>query len=150
MNHYTDKISDYVLGIMDSAEILALEKHARACEQCRAAIVQERRLMAQIGATFAAVPQLSHVRLMHRMPAPTRRAISHTWQRAATVMAMAVFLLIGGFSLRPLGSTPVVASPAPSLVALTATVTTTAPTSTPTQLAQGVFATPIPEPVNGY
>lgn len=152
MKHYTDKISDYVLGMLDSAEIPHIEKHAQICEACRAAITQERQLLAQIGATFAAVPQPSHARLMSRMPKPptTRRSVQQTWQRAVSVMAMAVFLLIGGFTLRPVGSTPVVASPAPSLVALTATATTHAPTSTPTQLAQGITVTPVPEAISGY
>ncbi len=150
-NHYTDKISDYVLGMLDSADIPHLEKHAQCCETCRTAIAQERQLLAQISATFTVMPQPTHARLMRLMPAPptARRTFNQAWQRAVTVMAMAIFLLIGGFTLRPNGSTPIIASPAPSMVALTATVTTAAPTSTPTQLAQGVFVTPVPKP-DGY
>ena len=145
MNHYTDKISDYVLGMLDSAEIPHLEKHARSCEQCRAAIAQERQLMQLVGGTLSAVPSPTHARLMRHMPAPpkARRTLTHLWQRAATVVAMAVFLLVGGFAMRPVGSTAVMASPAASLVALTATATTQ-PTSTPTQLAQHAIVTPVP------
>ena len=149
MNHYTDKISDYVLGLLDLSEIRPLEQHAQTCEQCRTAIGQERQLATQISATFSAVPQPTHARLMRLMPTPpsTRRTLGQTWQRAVTAVAMAVFLLIGGFTLRPVGSLAVTASPAPSLVALTATATTM-PTSTPTQLAKGMTVTPIP--VHGY
>lgn len=152
MNHNTEKISDYVLGILDARESVVLERHAQGCEQCRTAIADERQMMAQIGGALAAIPQPTHAKLMRLMPTipTTRRAVKQTWQRAATVMALAVFLLVGGVMVRPIGSTPVITSPAPSLVALTATVTTAAPTSTPTQLAQGIFVTPVPEPINGY
>jgi anti-sigma factor RsiW len=151
MNHSTEQISDYVLGILESAEIPILEQHANSCEQCRAAIAQERQLLQRIGMTFAAAPKPTHAHLMRRMPTPpTRQAVGQMWQRSATVMAMIVFLLIGGFMLQPAGSTSAVATPVPSLVALTATVTNAAPTATPTQLAQRLFVTPVPEPVHGY
>ena len=150
MNHCKDQVSDYVLGLLSSAEAARLERHARVCESCRAAVARERQLYSQIGATLAAVPEPTHARMMRLMPDPPtrRRAVSRSWQRAVTALALAVFLLIGGFGLRPIGTATVTASPSASLVAATATATTIAPTSTPTQLAHIVTITP--EPVKGY
>lgn len=144
--------TDYVLGLLDSAETRALEQHAAICDDCRSAIESERRISQLMRSTVATLPRANQTRLNTLMPAipgQTQRTSSIwlRWQNGLAVAAVFVAMLIGNISLSTNGGVDSVNStPIPALIAQTATATNQ-PTSTPTQLAQSTntpLATPVP------
>lgn len=148
-----DKIVDYVLGLLDSAESQSLEQHATICADCRQAIAAERKLASQMRSTIAALPRPNHAHMMRLMPAaPQKRSfarLAHRWQHAAAVAAMLVMLIVGSFGINWSSTSPdAIASPVPAHVHITETATQN-PTATATQDATPTtFAlltvTPIP------
>lgn len=145
--------TDYVLGLLDSAETQALEQHAATCDDCRSAIESERRISHLMRSTVASLPRADKTRLNTLMPAipghnRQSRSIWMRWQNGLAVAAVLIAMMIGNISLNGTGNgSSVNSTPAPALIANTATATN-APTSTPTQLAQSTntpLVTPVPE-----
>lgn len=145
--------ADYVLGLLDSAESQSLEQHAATCDDCRSAIEAERRISQMMRSTVSALPRANQTRLNTLMPAFPKQprqssGIWLRWQNGLAVAAVFVAMMIGNISLNSgaVGN-GVSSTPAPALVANTATATN-APTSTPTQLAQSTntpLVTPVPD-----
>ncbi len=149
---YRKQLSDYVLGMLDSAEISALENHLLTCPDCRTALERERSIGSRVRGTLTAIPAPNHARMMRLMPpaptAATRTAYGTPWQRAFAFVMAFVALITANIGMQFQDTFgPVTASPMPAYVLSTATATG-APTATATRLAY-TTATPIstPEPV---
>ena len=132
-------IVDYVLGLLDSAEIETLERHAASCSACRLAIQQERQVGQLVRSALAATPQPTHARLMELKPGlPTKQPAHHRWAlglQRNLAMAMVVLVLFLGIGFQQMqGGWGAVASPMPTAYALTSTATAE-PTATQTQIA---------------
>ncbi len=147
---YRKQLSDYVLGLLDSAENGALEQHLLTCSDCRNTVERERSISNRVRGTLTAMPTPSHAHLMKMMPsapsAQPRPAFGAPWQRAFAFVAAFVALIAANVNMQ-FESTfnTVSASPMPAYVLSTATATG-APTATATRLAY-TTATPISTPV---
>lgn len=79
-NHITDRVHDYVLGLLEPAERTAVEAHVAHCATCRVALQRERALVQLLRETASAVPQLPEARLRQLMPRPPQRRLP-LWER---------------------------------------------------------------------
>lgn len=152
MTHDLDsqRLSDYVLGLLDSAESSQVEIHLLTCEQCRAQVERERQLTQSLRNTVAALPMPTHARMMRMMPAaptkPVGFSFGSAWQRTATIVVATATLIAANLGLQVNGNSgSPVASPVPAHMALTATFTEQ-PTATATRLAF-TTSTPMMTPV---
>ena len=144
---YQAQLADYVLGLLDSAEITPLESHLATCPDCRAALTQERAVLQAVRRTVSALPMPTHARLLQLRPAPPTRQPKTSWQGVVAFAAAITALIAGnlGFQLNHHAITAT-ASPLPANAIITATMTPTV-THVATQFAYSASRpTAIPTP----
>lgn len=132
--HILNKVPDYVLDLLPSAERQQVERHIVACAACRQAVRQERVFNQVVRSTLqtATQPPAGHLRRL--MPAvPGRRAVSGRrsyfflnlagWQKQLAFLCLFTAMLLGSLSLHLSESQRLWSAPSPTFLAVTATTT---------------------------
>jgi anti-sigma factor RsiW len=136
----SDRIRDYVLGLLPPSEAREMAGHVAGCDRCQDVVRRERAVGQLVRLTVERAARPDPARLRARRPVPRR----HLWslQRAVALAGVMLLILFGGWMLpgTPAGDTvwqqPVTVVSTPSLAPThTQTHTPTVPV-TATQVAE--------------
>jgi len=99
---WTDRLSEYVDGELDSATHAALEAHLATCASCRATRDELQRVIARARGVGYREPATDlwgaiETSITANAPRPARRLVTISWVRLAVAAAM-VAVLAGGFA----------------------------------------------------
>lgn len=127
-------ITDYTLGLLNTAERKAVEMHAADCPACRAELGADQQLTNLLRTTLQTATHVDNGRLQKLMPAlPTRRPTriwQQTLQRQLVPVCMLLLLFFGGLGVyQTMQHEPTGGVGFPTALAVTATNTAT-PTET--------------------
>lgn len=132
--HILNKVPDYVLDLLPSAERQQVERHIVVCADCRQAIRQERAFSQAVRSTLQTATQPPAGRLPRLMPAvPGRRAVSGrrsrfffnltSWQKQLAFLCLFTAVLLGSLGLHLSQPQRLWSAPSPTFLAVTATTT---------------------------
>lgn len=131
--HFSNQISDYLLGLLPAAEQQALESHLAGCPHCRQAVLNQQQFLQTVRTTLAVATRPGTGQLTRLMPPPPlrRRPQLNLMRRSMAGVALLVVLILGGLNWQ-LGYNNHWRNPVVTVLAVTATHQ---PTSTATNMA---------------
>jgi anti-sigma factor RsiW len=130
-NHVFNQISDYVLDLLPGNERKQVERHTSACIQCRLALQQETQLTEMARSTLQIASRPDSRRLRQLMPPVPKQHESWwsriwqgpMWHKQLVPLGLLLILLFGAWGMWQSGQNSVWASPSPTFLAATATMT---------------------------
>jgi anti-sigma factor RsiW len=148
--HVTNRISDYLLGLLSSSENRQVEAHIHHCAHCRHALTEERQIRLAVRQTLHIVSRPEPGQLDRLRPDPPRRTffgLTALWPRGQQIAVAALLLVLiitGAWSLVPGKQKPGITNQ--QVVTSIAVTATRIPTSTtaPTKSANEPAADPSP------
>lgn len=138
--HPSNKLSDYVLGLLSPAERQRIDRHLARCARCRQALKQERSMTREVRQTLHAATRPSPEQLTRLLP-PASSVQRRRRFEAMLRPALAFSIVLVLFALSMQIDTPGARSSAP---APTATVVAATATNTPTSTTEAHAMRPAP------